>query len=151
MEMNWISVRDALPVIPKDRFAVSVIVVLYDPIEASGRWARAHPNPLCGVSVFHGSYSYVRYPDPLPEYLVKLGHKPREIISRWFEGTNKEMDFTSYVEGPKGSEVSPFFDPVTHWMYFPEPPKDYDYERYFGYTESDNDGVGEQRDEAVAD
>ena len=32
MEMKWISVEDSLPVIPEGDYAVSVLVVSYDPI-----------------------------------------------------------------------------------------------------------------------
>ena len=133
MEMNWTCVLDALPEIPKDKFAVSVMVILYDPQEAE---CFNYSHPLSGVSVFYGSYGYVRHIRHPMNLGLKMGfHKEGDPISEWFKDWPKEIDFISSMEGPKGHEWAPFFDPITHWMYWPSAPKDYDYRKYFGYPE----------------
>jgi hypothetical protein len=129
MEMNWISVKDALPEIPKDRFAVSVLVVTYDRMEAeSYRERHGSAHPMIGVSVSDGTYGYTHYSED------RLHHKAGDPISPWFEGTTKEKDFMTWWMG-KDVESGPFGDPVTHWMYLPKAPQEYDYRKEFGYPE----------------
>ena len=61
------------------------------------------------------------------------------------------MDFISSIEGGEGSEPASFFDPVTHWMYFPKPPREYDYRKYFGYTDEELAEMDKRRDERMAE
>lgn len=122
MDQEWIPVTERLPEIPEGKFAVSVLVAEFDSMYADFVLKHNPTDPFAGMTAMYGSYGYTRYPDPIPEYLAKLGHKANDPISSWFEGTTKDKDFITSVSGPKGSEPSPFWDEVTHWMYFPDPP-----------------------------
>jgi len=51
MEWEWISVKDELPIIPEGKFAVSVIVAVYDPVYAEGK-----ADPRSGYDVYEAMY-----------------------------------------------------------------------------------------------
>ena len=87
--MQWISVKERLPVIPPGKYGITVLVTTFDHIYEE-------INPGKGQSVETASYQ-----------ILKGGVK----------------DFqTLYVGGVEGSYFGPTGDPVTHWMYLPEPP-----------------------------
>lgn len=119
---DWISVKERLPEIPEGRFAVSVIVATYDPMYADFLRRDGSTDPKDGMSTFYGSFGYTKYIDHPNNMGLRVGHKVGEPISSWFKDWPTDKDFISSVSGPNGDEPSPFWDEVTHWMYFPEPP-----------------------------
>ena len=150
MEMNWTCVLDALPEIPEGHFCVSVLVVTYDYMEAD---CFKYRHPMIGVDVSDGMYGYVTHKRHPMNMSLKMGfHEEGDPISRWFKDWKKEKDFiTQWYGGEHGSEPGPFGDPVTHWMYFPKAPGDYDYRKYFGYTDDELAEMDKRRNERMAE
>lgn len=92
--MKWIRVIDELPVIPKDRYAVSIIGATFDPCFHDV--CREH-------DTFKAGYSVNRY----------VSWTIREEFS-------SEPDF---YEPLSDDSWIPMCDPITHWMYLPKPPE----------------------------
>lgn len=85
--MNWISVKDKLPKIPKGKFSIQVIVATFD-------------------------YIY-------EEINSGKGH---DVYQATFDGEFKEW----YHDMSSGnSKLMNITDPVTHWMYLPARPINY--------------------------
>lgn len=98
---EWISVKDRLPEIPKDNWAVQVLVVEHDPCYAELTGGD-------GNQVHCVMYGYVK--DRKGKYF------------EFFEGTDIEEDFYTMYYGHEYFSYGPTGDEVTHWMYLPEPP-----------------------------
>ena len=94
MEMKWISVEDSLPVIPEGDYAVSVLVVSYDPIY----------NELTNKGYMVQSVLY--------------GKWDKSVL---FKKAEKDGFMTLYFG--EDVCWGPVSDLVTHWMYLPEPPE----------------------------
>jgi hypothetical protein len=97
--MEWISVEDALPVIPEGNYGIQVIAAVFDKIYEE-------INPGNGYSVYQISFH-------------KISDEDRR---KW--GWRKDIteDFMERYEGTE-VEYGPVMDEVTHWCYMPEPPK----------------------------
>lgn len=95
---EWKSVKDELPIIPKDHFGVSVLVAMYD-----SQYAHTCKNPLAGWIVAARTYGTC---DDLPMY--KNSELKADFLEKWDMGDDYEW-------GPTG-------DPVYFWMYMPEAP-----------------------------
>lgn len=91
----WTSVKDGLPVIPKDRYGVSVIVAMYD-----RQYADACKNPKAGWEVYYATYGDT---DGIKMY----------------EGTDIKFDF---IQVWSDGEWGPTSDPVYFWQYLPDAP-----------------------------
>lgn len=101
--MKWVSVKDALPVIPKGKYAIQVLIAEFDPVFEE-------INPGKGYTVRQATYGYTK---------TKNG----ESISEFFSFAPKK-DFMQLCYGEQtGVQWGPIFDEITHWMYLPEPPK----------------------------
>lgn len=96
--MKWISVKDKLPEIPEGRYAVSVLVAEFDS-------TYEELNPGNGYSVYECSYG-------------------RHGNNKLFD-ESKENDFMTLYCGEEDC-WGPTGDPVTHWMYLPDPPGEED-------------------------
>lgn len=99
MEIEWVHIDDGLPVIPKGKYGLSVLVVRYDSMDGdNGAW-----------DVGHASYATTT---------DRNGNK-----TKWFEGIDKEFDFQELYYGPGSSiEWGPTGDPVIYWAYIPKVP-----------------------------
>jgi len=99
VEIEWIHINDSLPVIPKGKYGVSVLVVRYDHMYGpSGLW-----------EVGHALYTTTR---------DREGNK-----IKYFREIDKEFDFMELYYGPEDTEWGPTGDPVYYWAYMPEIPK----------------------------
>ena len=96
VDREWISVKDALPKIPKGQYAVSVLAAIYDP--AYETLARGR-----GYSV----------------YSCMFGKWKK---SKLFKGSRKN-DFMEFYYGDEEGVWGPLFEKCTHWMYLPTPPQ----------------------------
>lgn len=101
--MNWISVKDALPEIPKGKYGVQVLTAQYDPV-----YAELCGDKRKGYSVHQTNYAFVDY-NCMPMF--------KGSIFKDGEPAFMEIYFNKIESswGPTGDEV-------THWMYLPEPP-----------------------------
>jgi hypothetical protein len=104
---KWISVKDALPVIPENNYGVSVLVAEYDEMyhESCG--------PKGAYTVYEVSY-------------FKLDERHQrgwESVYGSSENMPKEDFVTTFSNGAGDSYPGPIIDEVTHWMYLPEPPE----------------------------
>lgn len=95
--MKWISVEERLPKIPKGKHAISVIVAEFDP-------CYEELNPGCGYDVHSCMFGKYKKNELFPEEC-------------------KENQFLCLCYGNNSSFWVPVADIVTHWMYFPKPPK----------------------------
>jgi len=93
--VEWISVKDRLPIIPEGKYAISVLVVTFDS-------TYEELNPGHGFEVSISSYGK---------------YQKSELFEE-----SKENDFTTMYYG-KDIIWGPTGDPVLYWMYMPEPPK----------------------------
>jgi len=100
--MEWISVKDRLPVIPKGKYGVTVLVAEFDPVFEE-------INPGNGYSVTTALYGSTSDRD---------GKK-----KRMFKGYELDFDFQDLYIGKEWGEYGTTGDEVTHWMYLPEPPE----------------------------
>jgi len=95
--MKWISIKDSLPMIPKGKHGVAVIVAVYDSTYAE----------CCGgdgYSVYQASYSST-------------------VNSKHFGPNPPDFAFQTTYYGNNDYYYGPIMDEITHWMYFPDPPK----------------------------
>jgi len=98
---KWISVKDSLPLIPKGKYGVSVLVAVFDHVYEE-------INPGHGYDVTTAMYGCIN---------DNTG-KPMPM----FDGWDTDRDFMQLYIG-KNSQWGPFHDEITHWMYLPDPPK----------------------------
>ena len=103
VDREWISVKDRLPKIQKGYYAVCVLAAVYDP---------------CYESICRGHGYDVR------ECLFGKWKK-----SKLFNAARKNS-FMELYHGKESSFWGPIPDPVTHWMYLPDPPQ-------YKYTEGE--------------
>jgi hypothetical protein len=103
-EVTWIDVKEDLPVIPEDKYAVQVWAAVYD------RHYSEDPNK--NYDVYTVTYTRITE-NLLKELAVTVGAEGYEL---------GECMFISFASGPKGSCIVPVFDEITHWMYLPTPP-----------------------------
>jgi hypothetical protein len=104
--MEWVKVTDRLPVIPKDKYGIPVLVAEFDPC-----YDECSSIPNNGYSVNCISYNIVSY-----------SHMPEFVGSIYADGEPAFM--TMAIGGHKnGYEWIPVTDEVTHWMYMPKPPE----------------------------
>ena len=96
--LKWISVKDALPFIPTDRYAVHVLVCTYDS-------CLEELSSSNGTSVYATSYSKID-PNTMPDYV----------------NSDITEDFTETYYGSGYEYAGPTGDPVMYWMYLPEAP-----------------------------
>ncbi len=102
--MQWNSVIDGLPDIPKDKYGISVLVVQFDP-------TYEELSPGNGQTVTSVIYSY-------------LTNRKNEPINANFDAIEiGNAGFITLAHGPRGAEWFPCVDEITHWMYLPEPPE----------------------------
>lgn len=99
--MKWISVNDELPVIPKGKYGISVIIATFDS-------CYEEMNPGNGYSVYPSIYGIIDY-----------SRMPMFAGSIFKDGTKW---FLEEYESSNGIEYGLVPDRITHWMYFPEPP-----------------------------
>jgi len=97
--LNWISVDDALPVIPEGQYGVPVFVAEYDCVYEE----------LCPG---HGK--------DLHDCLYSCIEDREGNRSSWWEGSDKEFDFMESYSGPNGSEFGPLGDRPLFWSYVPD-------------------------------
>lgn len=95
MKMKWIKVEDALPIIPEGYYSVKVLVVTFDE-------CYEELNPGKGHQVTDAMFG-------------------KWEKSELFEASEKN-DFMELYYG-QTTFWGPVPDPVTHWMYLPDPPK----------------------------
>ena len=106
--MNWIKITDKLPEIPKGKYGIPVLVVKYDPIyDESDDTPPKSRGKGCTTRDCH--YGIVD---------SKMKMFPKELI-----GTCQFMEISVSPAYKYGYEWTPVFEQITHWMYFPEPPK----------------------------
>lgn len=98
---GWKRVIDELPVIPKGKFGIQVLVAEFDAC-----FDEIAPGKGYDVHVVSYAFTYDRHGKKLPMY----------------EGTDIEADFMTLYIGDNNTEHGPTGDQVTHWMYIPEPP-----------------------------
>jgi hypothetical protein len=100
VEIKWVHVDDGLPEIPKGKYAVSVLVTMFDNMDGpDGTW-------------YVGNCIYAFTTD-------RKGKK-----NQWFKGSNKEADFQQLYYSPAiDTDWGPTGDPVIYWAYMPEIPK----------------------------
>jgi hypothetical protein len=103
LKMKWISVKDKLPEIPKGKYAVQVLGSVFDQCYES-----IHPGH--GYKVYEVTYAII----------TRKLKKESKLYFNFF--TERRKEFITLASGPKGSIWVPIFDPITHWMYLPEPP-----------------------------
>lgn len=99
-EMNkWISVKERLPIIPKGKYGVQVLIAEYDSLYAE----------LCNDLKKGWNVKEVTFGkcDGLPMY--KLSNLKEDFLERWDNGVN--------------SQLGPVSNPVLYWMPLPEPPE----------------------------
>lgn len=96
---KWISVDEALPVIPEGRYGVQVIVAMFD-----ATYEEINPG--------HG-YDVIQY-----SYHKTTGRDGKKHMG--YEWCELDADFMEF--GSDGYAY-PSSDPITHWMYLPDPPK----------------------------
>lgn len=101
--MNWISVKDKLPEIPKGKYGIQVLIAEFDDIFEE-------INPGYGYSVTAATYGSTKDRNGKP-------------VSEWYtHEAAPEFDFMQLYYGEKSYEWGPTSDVVTHWMYLPAPP-----------------------------
>jgi hypothetical protein len=99
---GWISVKDRLPVIPKGKYGIPVLVAEFDHVYEE-------INPTHGYAVRCKSYG-------------KLRKRDGELLPH-FAGTTLEEDFMDlHIGGEHGASFGPCADEITHWQYLPAPP-----------------------------
>ena len=98
--MEWISVDDRLPIIPKGYYGVQVIVAAFDEVYEE-------INPGHGYSVYQHGYH---------KTTTMKGEK-----HKGYEWCELEADF---IEFTRDGFALPSGDPITHWMPLPDPPKE---------------------------
>ena len=102
--MQWISVNDRLPVIPKDKYGIGILVVQFDHVYEE-------MSPGNGQTVTANMYSYL------------TDRKDRPINDNFADAKVGDKDFITLTYGPSGVEWFPCVDDITHWMYMPLPPE----------------------------
>ena len=95
---NWTSVEDGLPIIPKDRYGIYVLIATYDK-----QYAECCNDPMKAWDVEEAQYGYI---DDLE--MFKGSKKKADFMCRWDNGQDR-------ILGPVG-------DPVYFWQYMPEAP-----------------------------
>lgn len=95
---NWISVKDKLPIVPKDRHCVSVIIATYDK-----QYAECCDDPMSAWEVDAVLYGYI--------HDLKM-----------FDGSRREADFMTQWDNGSERTWGPVGDPVYFWQYMPEAP-----------------------------
>jgi len=104
LKMKWIDVNDELPSIPKGKYAIQVLGAVFDP-------CYEELNPGHGYDVHEVTYAIIT-------------RKIKKESKQYFNFlTERRKEFITLASGPKGSIWVPVMDPITHWMYLPEPPK----------------------------
>jgi hypothetical protein len=103
VKREWISVKDELPKIPKGDYAVAVLVAKYDSFYES----------------LYRGYGYS----------VRKGMFGKWKKGEFFKGTRKN-DFMELYHSKNSCCWGPTTDPITHWMYLPDPPQ-------YKYTEGE--------------
>lgn len=93
---DWISVNDSFPEIPEGEYAVSVLVAVFDSVYEE-------LNPGNGYEVYECTF----------------GKREKSAL---FDAS-KENDFMVLYYGSEDKNIwGTTGDPVTHWMYLPDPP-----------------------------
>lgn len=94
VEIEWFSVNEKLPVIPKGKHAVSVLAIEHDAVYEE-------------ISPGHGSsINNVMWMDG-------------ELEEPWFH--TMLLSLSPKRKGSRISSWAPCFEEVTHWAYYPEP------------------------------
>jgi len=94
LKMKWISIEEALPSIPKGKYAVQVIAAEFDE-------CYEELNPGYGYSIHQVTYAYIT----------------KKIKSQSFgfiTSKTRKKEFITLASGPKGSIWVPVMDPITH-------------------------------------
>ena len=104
LKMKWIDVNDELPSIPKGKYGIQVLGAIFDQCYEI-------LNPGNGYDVHEVTYAYIN---------KSVKKESKDFFKHIKVG---EKEFITLASGPKGSIWVPLFDPITHWMYLPEPPK----------------------------
>lgn len=107
MGTNWIRVIDELPVIPKDKYGIAVLVAEFDPC-----YHECSSIPNNGYSVNCISYNIVNYKQ-MPEFVGSI----------YPDGEPAFMTMGIGGRSKYGYVWMPTSDEVTHWMYMPKPPE----------------------------
>lgn len=91
--------HDIKPIIPEGRYAVSVLMITYDPVYDE-------INPGHGWEVHNGLYGSTKYRD---------GSK-----IKYFEKIDRDFDFMSLYFGDGYSDYGPICDRLVYWAYVPQ-------------------------------
>ena len=99
--IEWVEVEEQLPIIPEDKYGVSVLVATFDP-----NYAEWHDDLFTGYDISEVTYGVIIEED------------------KYRFPKNKEYDFQVLYHGTQVVRDSwgPTGDPVTHWRYLPQKP-----------------------------
>ena len=97
---EWISVEEALPIIPKGSYGIPVLAVTFD-----HEYVEDQDDALCGYDVQELQYGI-------------MSERSRRVLDH----DDLKHDFLELYVGNGKSEWGPPVCSVTHWRYLPEPP-----------------------------